>query len=292
MLNDRLLVHIPERDGERRSSGGILIPATAQMPKRLVWAEVVALGQNVRSAEVGDRVLFSPGRSLRGRGRGNDYIMLRERDLHAVAARRIEAAPGCYLAVARAASERREDRPFDDADGFVAGAIAQDVDTDEVLMMAWMNAETLRMTLDRGRMVYWSRSRQEVWRKGDTSGDRQYVREAFYDCDGDTLLFKVEPARSRAPATPGAYLLLPPVRATPAADAMRPSRDEFRDLGRDTHGRPGVDRGAGRPRDTGRRIRQARRRRRRVPARVGGARRALEPLLLRRSGSGRDADAA
>jgi phosphoribosyl-AMP cyclohydrolase/phosphoribosyl-ATP pyrophosphohydrolase/phosphoribosyl-AMP cyclohydrolase len=59
-------------------------------------------------------------------------------------------------------------------------------------MMAWMNAESLSMTFSEGRMVYWSRSRQELWRKGDTSGDRQFVREAFYDCDGDTLLFVVE----------------------------------------------------------------------------------------------------
>jgi phosphoribosyl-AMP cyclohydrolase len=71
-------------------------------------------------------------------------------------------------------------------------AIAQDVTDGTVLMMAWMNAETLAMTLAEGRMVYWSRSRQEVWRKGDTSGDRQFVREAWYDCDGDVLLFKVE----------------------------------------------------------------------------------------------------
>ncbi|MEN9822223.1 MAG: phosphoribosyl-AMP cyclohydrolase [Actinomycetota bacterium] len=78
-----------------------------------------------------------------------------------------------------------------DANGLVP-VIAQDVDTKAVLMMAWMNAETLRMTLDEGRMVYWSRSRQEVWRKGDTSGDRQFVREGYYDCDGDTLLFLVE----------------------------------------------------------------------------------------------------
>ena len=78
-----------------------------------------------------------------------------------------------------------------DANGLVP-CIAQDVATKDVLMMAWMNAETLRMTLDEGRMVYWSRSRQEVWRKGDTSGDRQFVRSAFYDCDGDTLLFLVE----------------------------------------------------------------------------------------------------
>ena len=70
-------------------------------------------------------------------------------------------------------------------------AIAQDVDG-TVLMLAWMNAETLRMTLSERRMVYWSHSRQEVWRKGDTSGDHQIVREAFYDCDGDVLLFKVD----------------------------------------------------------------------------------------------------
>jgi phosphoribosyl-AMP cyclohydrolase len=75
-------------------------------------------------------------------------------------------------------------------DGLVA-AIAQDLDG-TVLMLAWMNAETLQMTLDEGRMVYWSRSRQEVWRKGDTSGDHQVVHEAYYDCDADTLLFKVQ----------------------------------------------------------------------------------------------------
>jgi phosphoribosyl-AMP cyclohydrolase len=78
-----------------------------------------------------------------------------------------------------------------DANGLVP-AIAQDVDTREVLMMAWMNAESLQMTLTERRMVYWSRSRQELWRKGDTSGDHQVVREAYYDCDGDTLLFLVE----------------------------------------------------------------------------------------------------
>lgn len=77
------------------------------------------------------------------------------------------------------------------ADGLVP-VIAQDAADGEVLMMAWMNAESLRLTFDEGRMVYWSRSRGEIWRKGDTSGDVQIVREAFYDCDGDTLLFKVE----------------------------------------------------------------------------------------------------
>lgn len=75
-------------------------------------------------------------------------------------------------------------------DGLVP-AIAQDVDNGDVLMMAWMSPESLSRTLTEGRMVYWSRSRQELWRKGDTSGDHQTVREAYYDCDGDTLLFKV-----------------------------------------------------------------------------------------------------
>jgi phosphoribosyl-AMP cyclohydrolase len=77
------------------------------------------------------------------------------------------------------------------ADGLVP-VIAQDVTNGDVLMMAWMNAESLSMTFAEGRMVYWSRSRRELWRKGDTSGDRQFVREAYFDCDGDTLLFKVE----------------------------------------------------------------------------------------------------
>jgi phosphoribosyl-AMP cyclohydrolase len=76
------------------------------------------------------------------------------------------------------------------ADGLV-GAIVQDVETHEVLMMAWMNAETLALSLTEGRTVFWSRSRQEIWRKGDTSGDRQFIRSAHYDCDGDALLFQV-----------------------------------------------------------------------------------------------------
>ncbi len=76
------------------------------------------------------------------------------------------------------------------ADGLVP-AIAQCAETGEVLMMAWMNPQSLAMTFAEGRMVYWSRSRSELWRKGDTSGDRQFVQSARYDCDGDTLLFSV-----------------------------------------------------------------------------------------------------
>jgi phosphoribosyl-AMP cyclohydrolase/phosphoribosyl-ATP pyrophosphohydrolase/phosphoribosyl-AMP cyclohydrolase len=78
-----------------------------------------------------------------------------------------------------------------DADGLVP-AIVQDEDSGKVLMMAWMSEATLRQSLEEGRTVFWSRSRQEVWRKGDTSGDRQYIRSAHYDCDGDVLLFVVE----------------------------------------------------------------------------------------------------
>ena len=73
-----------------------------------------------------------------------------------------------------------------------SSAFAQDAAGGQVLMLAWMNEDALRATFAEGRMVYWSRSRQELWRKGDTSGDRQFVREAYYDCDGDTLLFVVE----------------------------------------------------------------------------------------------------
>ncbi|MFN8039340.1 MAG: phosphoribosyl-AMP cyclohydrolase [Acidimicrobiales bacterium] len=78
-----------------------------------------------------------------------------------------------------------------DAHGLVP-AIVQEEGTGRILMMAWMNEESLGRTFAEGRTVFWSRSRQELWRKGDTSGDRQFVREAYYDCDGDTLLFVVE----------------------------------------------------------------------------------------------------
>jgi phosphoribosyl-AMP cyclohydrolase len=78
-----------------------------------------------------------------------------------------------------------------DADGLVP-AIVQEQGSGEVLMLAWMNEAALRRSLETGRMWYWSRSRQEYWCKGETSGDRQYVRDARYDCDVDVLLFVVE----------------------------------------------------------------------------------------------------
>jgi chaperonin GroES len=97
MLNDRLLVRIPREEGERRSSGGILIPATAQVARRLVWADVVEVGANVRTVQVGDRVLFSPEDRYEVEVGGDDYLILRERDVHAVAASRIEGSTGLYL---------------------------------------------------------------------------------------------------------------------------------------------------------------------------------------------------
>ncbi|HEX7835489.1 MAG TPA: phosphoribosyl-AMP cyclohydrolase [Pseudolysinimonas sp.] len=71
-------------------------------------------------------------------------------------------------------------------------AIIQQHDSHEVLMLGYMDAEALRRTLTQGRVTFWSRSRQEYWRKGDTSGNVQYVRDAALDCDGDTLLVQVE----------------------------------------------------------------------------------------------------
>ena len=72
--------------------------------------------------------------------------------------------------------------------------IVQDADTLEVLMMAWMNAKSLELTLERGETVFWSRSRQELWHKGATSGNVQRLVELRYDCDADTLLALVHPA--------------------------------------------------------------------------------------------------
>ncbi|WP_406291122.1 GroES family chaperonin [Embleya sp. NBC_00896] len=100
MLHDRVLVRQDAAEGERRSGGGILIPATAQVGKRLAWAEVVAVGQNVRSVEPGDRVLYDPEERAEVEVRGVPYVLLRERDLHAVAAERIEVSgevTGLYL---------------------------------------------------------------------------------------------------------------------------------------------------------------------------------------------------
>ncbi|WP_370199699.1 co-chaperone GroES [Aeromicrobium sp.] len=98
MLHDRLLVSLDDEAGERRSGGGILIPATAAMGKRLSWAKVEATGAHVRAVEVGDRVLFDPQERAEVEVRGESFVLLRERDLHAVASERIEEGQtGLYL---------------------------------------------------------------------------------------------------------------------------------------------------------------------------------------------------
>ena len=98
MLHDRVLVSTEGEAGERRSASGIVIPATAQMGKRLAWAEVVAVGANVRTVEVGDRVLYDPEDRAEVEVRGRDYVLLRERDLHAVASERLQdGRTGLYL---------------------------------------------------------------------------------------------------------------------------------------------------------------------------------------------------
>ena len=83
------------------------------------------------------------------------------------------------------------DRATFDANGLLP-AIIQQWDTRDVLMLGYMDREALRRTLTEGRVTFWSRSRQEYWRKGDTSGNRQYVKSAAFDCDADTLLLTVD----------------------------------------------------------------------------------------------------
>lgn len=98
MLHDRVLVSIDAELGERRSSAGIVIPATAQMGRRLAWARVVAVGANVRTVQAGDRVLFDPDDKAEVEVRGSDYVLLRERDLHAIASERLDGGQtGLYL---------------------------------------------------------------------------------------------------------------------------------------------------------------------------------------------------
>lgn len=86
MLHDRVLVSTESEASERRSGGGIVIPATVSMSRRLAWAEVVAAGGSVRTVVIGDRVLYDPEERAEVEIRGRDYVLLRERDLHAVAA--------------------------------------------------------------------------------------------------------------------------------------------------------------------------------------------------------------
>lgn len=98
LLHDRILVRQDGEEGERRSTGGIVIPATAQVGKRLVWARVVGVGPNVRSVDVESRVLFEPDDRFEVEIHGDVYLMLRERDIHAVATEgSVEGSTGLYL---------------------------------------------------------------------------------------------------------------------------------------------------------------------------------------------------
>ena len=98
MLHDRILVDPDDEAGERRSTGGILIPATVQMGRRLAWAKVLATGSSVRTVKLGDRVLFDPAERAEVELRGKTYLLLRERDVHAVAAERLQdGSTGLYL---------------------------------------------------------------------------------------------------------------------------------------------------------------------------------------------------
>jgi chaperonin GroES len=97
MTADRLLLDPSPEAGDRKSRSGILIPATANVDRRLVWAEVVAAGPTVRTIEVADRVLFSPDTGFEVEIRGEEYLILRERDVHAIASTRAEGQSGLYL---------------------------------------------------------------------------------------------------------------------------------------------------------------------------------------------------
>lgn len=98
MLHDRVLVSVEGEAGERRSNSGIVIPATATVGRRLAWATVVAIGQHVRQVQIGDRVLYDPEDRAEVELHGSSYVLLRERDIHAVAAPRVEGGQtGLYL---------------------------------------------------------------------------------------------------------------------------------------------------------------------------------------------------
>jgi len=97
VLFDRVLVQVSQAEGERRSRAGILIPATAQIARRLVWADTVAVGPHVRAVKVGDKVLFNPEDRFEVEVHGEEYVILRERDIHAVASERNDSGTGLYL---------------------------------------------------------------------------------------------------------------------------------------------------------------------------------------------------
>jgi chaperonin GroES len=97
VLFDRVLVQVGDAEGERRSRAGILIPATAQVARRLMWATTVTVGPHVRAVKVGDQVLFNPEDRFEVEVGGEEYVILRERDIHAVASDHSDGGTGLYL---------------------------------------------------------------------------------------------------------------------------------------------------------------------------------------------------
>ncbi|GAA4387089.1 co-chaperone GroES [Actinomadura sp. NPDC048032] len=97
MLHDRVMIKSEKDSGERRSTGGIVIPATVEQQNRLVWGEVCGVGHHVRIVKPGDRVLFHPADQYEVEIQGENYLIMRERDLHAIASERPEHGTGLYL---------------------------------------------------------------------------------------------------------------------------------------------------------------------------------------------------
>ena len=232
VLFDRVLVQVTQGEGERRSRAGILIPATAQLTRRLTWAEAVAVGPHVRAVKPGDKVLFNPEDrfevEVQGRGVRDPARARHPRRGHRAASTAARGStcdgPGAPRPAGcpwprwtrscwpRCASTTAAWSPRSSRTPTAA----------TVLTVAYMNAESLRRTLDTGRTWFWSRSRQEFWCKGETSGDRQYVREVRVDCDGDALVVAGRPARRRRLPHQALVLLLP--HGGPRARACRARR--------------------------------------------------------------------
>lgn len=97
VLFDRVMVQVTQSEGERRSRAGILIPATAQVSRRLTWADVVAVGPHARAVKAGDKVLFNPEDRFEVEVHGEEYVILRERDIHAIASEHNDSGTGLYL---------------------------------------------------------------------------------------------------------------------------------------------------------------------------------------------------
>ncbi|MFD0854608.1 GroES family chaperonin [Actinomadura adrarensis] len=97
MLHDRVMIKAEKDGGERRSTGGIVIPATVEQSNRLLWGEVCGVGPHARTVKTGDRVLFHPEDQFEVEIQGENYLIMRERDLHAIASERPEHGTGLYL---------------------------------------------------------------------------------------------------------------------------------------------------------------------------------------------------